>query len=123
MVRGSLARRRAVSIVPREGTEAIEGLCGAPSTWEGAWRAGPGRVGGQNELTSHQVALCRVSVSTGGDQPRRLAVFPLPPQLAHGRGDAGGPWYRGQPRDGAAVGAQVRPGLCQPDPAAAAAGW
>src|SRR5215208_3805655 len=46
----------------------------------GAWRAGPGQVGGRNELTSHQVALCRVSVSTGGDQPGGLAVFPLPAQ-------------------------------------------
>src|SRR3954471_24944184 len=55
----------------------------------GAWRADPGRVGNRNELALRQVTLCRLPFPTGGDQPRGMAVLPLPAQLAHGRGDAG----------------------------------
>src|SRR3954447_16231501 len=55
----------------------------------GAWRAGSRQVGSRNKLASHQVALFRVSVSTEGDQPRRVVVFSPPAQLTHGRGDAG----------------------------------
>src|SRR4051795_6676708 len=99
-----------------------------PSIWTGtvnlggAWRADLGRVGNRNELASHQVPLCRLSFPAGGDQPRCLAVFPLPAQLAHGRGDAGRARHYREPRERAAVGAQVRPGLRQPDPAASAGG-
>src|SRR3954469_5549717 len=49
-----------------------------------------------------------------------MAVFPIPAQLAHGRRDAGRARHHRQPRECAAMGAQVRPGICQPDPAASA---
>src|SRR3954447_11289480 len=88
----------------------------------GAWRADPGRVGNRNELALCQVTLCRLPFPAGGDQPRGLAVLPLPAQPAHGRGDAGRARHHREPRERAAVGAQVRPGLRQPDPAAAACG-
>src|SRR3954470_14651838 len=52
-----------------------------------------------------------------------MAVFPIPAQLAHGRRDAGRARHYRQPRECAAMGAQVRPGICQPDPAASACGW
>ena len=51
------------------------GLCAAPSTWGGAWRAEPWPVGGRDEPTSRQVALCRVSLSGRGDQPGGLVVL------------------------------------------------
>src|SRR3954465_4540545 len=54
----------------------------------GAWRADLGRVSNRNELARRQVTLCRLPFPAGGDQPRCLAVFPLPAQLPHGRGDA-----------------------------------
>src|SRR5215212_1870871 len=94
----------------------------APSTWGGAWRGGPGRVGGWHD-THSQVTLRRLPLSGRGHQPRRVALLPLPPEPAHGRRDAGRPRHRGEPRDRAAVGAQVRPGLRQPDPAPAALSW
>src|SRR5512132_1274125 len=53
-------------------------------------------------------------------QPRDLALFPLPAEPAHGRGDAGRPRHRRQSRDGAAVGAEVWPGVRERDPAAPA---
>src|SRR5215210_5060528 len=76
---------------------------GAPSTWGGAWRAEPWPVGARNEPASRQVALCRPPLPGRGHQPRRLAVLPLPTQPAHGRGDAGRPRHRREPRDRAAV--------------------
>ncbi|CAA9261189.1 MAG: Mobile element protein, partial [uncultured Craurococcus sp.] len=71
------------------------------------------------ELAIRCVALCGLPLPGRGHQPRRLAVLPLPTQPAHGRRDAGSARHRRQPRDRAAVGAQVRPGLRQPDPAEA----
>ena len=50
------------------------------------------------------------SISTGGD-PCGLAVFPVSAQPAHGRGDAGGARYRRQPRNGAALGREIRQGF------------
>src|SRR5215210_7834738 len=94
----------------------------APSTWGGAWRGGLGRVGGRHDIR-HQVTLRRLPLSGRGHQPRRLALLPLSTDPAHGGRDAGGPRHRREPRDRAAVGAQVRPGLRQPDPPQAARPW
>src|SRR3954451_9131441 len=58
-----------------------------------------------------------------GHQPRRVALLPLSAEPAHGGRDAGGPRHRREPRDRPAVGAQVRPGLRQPDPPQAARPW
>ncbi len=65
--------------------------------------------------------LRRPPVSGRDHQPRGLALLPLPAQLAHGRGDAGRSRHHRQPRERAAMGAQVWPGLRQPDPPSAAA--
>src|SRR3954471_13575052 len=88
----------------------------------GAWRAEAGRVGNWNELALRPVTLCRLSLSRRGHQPRGVALLPLPAEPTHGRGDAGRARYPREPRDRAAMGAEVRPGLRQPDPAAAARG-
>src|SRR4051812_10452681 len=68
----------------------------APSTWGGAWRGRPGRVGDEHDIRS-QVTLRRLSLSGRSHQPRRLAVLPLSAQPAHGRRDAGGPRPRREP--------------------------
>src|SRR4051794_15311798 len=85
-----------------------------------AWRAGPGWVGSWDELASRQVALRRAPLPAGGDQPSGLALLSLPAQPTHGRGDAGRLRHHRHPRDGAAAGPQVRPGVRQPDPPEAA---
>jgi hypothetical protein len=81
--------------------------------------------GGRGRVAERDDSAClpqirRPPVSGRGHQPRGLALLPLPAQPAHGRGDAGRARHHRQPRDGAAVGAQVRPGVRQPDPAASA---
>ncbi|CAA9232248.1 MAG: Mobile element protein, partial [uncultured Acetobacteraceae bacterium] len=72
------------------------------------------------ELTDRRAPLCRLPLPGGGDQPGGVAVFPLPPQPAHGRGDAGRARHLRQSRDRAAVGAPVRPGVRRPDSATTA---
>ena len=86
----------------------------------GAGRAGCGPLWRRNEPASRQVALCGPPLPGRGHQPRGLALLSLPARPAHGLGDAGGAGHRRQPRDRAAVGAQVRPGVRQTDPAEAA---
>ena len=86
---------------------------------ERSWRANLGPVDGRNEPASCQIPLCRPSLPGRGDQPGGVAVLSLPARPAHGRGNAGGTRHCGQPRDHPAVGAQVRPGVRQPDPAKA----
>ena len=49
----------------------------APSTWGGAWRGRPGRVGGRHDIRG-QVPLRRLPFSGRGHQPRRVALLPLP---------------------------------------------
>src|SRR4051812_21133984 len=68
----------------------------APSIWGGAWRGGPGRVGGRHDIR-HQVTLCRLPLSRRGHQPRRLALLPLSAEPTHGRRDAGRPRHRREP--------------------------
>ncbi|CAA9518811.1 MAG: Mobile element protein, partial [uncultured Sphingomonas sp.] len=67
------------------------------------------------ELAGPQVALCGAPLPGRGHQPGGVALLPLPARPAHGRGDAGRARHRRQPRDRAAMGAQVRPGVRQPD--------
>src|SRR4051794_35423372 len=55
----------------------------APSTWGGAWRGRPGRVGGRHDI-QRQVTLHRLSLSTRDHQPRGLALLPLSAEPAHG---------------------------------------
>src|ERR1700724_2319016 len=52
-----------------------------------------------------------------------MAVFSVPVEPAHGRGDAGRPRYLGDARDDPAMGPQIRPGIRQPDPSASASPW
>src|SRR5215210_7548076 len=52
----------------------------APSTWGGAWRGRPGRVGGGHDIRS-QVPLRRLPLSRRDHQPRRLALFRFPLSL------------------------------------------
>jgi polar amino acid transport system substrate-binding protein len=61
--------------------------------------AGPGRIGGYND-DAHPFPLHRPPLSAGSHRPRRLALLPVPARPAHGRGDAGRPRHRRQPRDG-----------------------
>src|SRR6516225_965147 len=56
-------------------------------------------------------------------QSRRVAVFSVPAWAAYGRGVAGRPRHHRQPRNGAAMGAQIWPAVRQPDPSSASAGW
>src|SRR5205807_342870 len=70
--------------------------------------------------TAEQALLRRPPVPAGGHRPRRLALLPFPAEPADGRGDAGGAGHHRQPRDGAAVEPQVRPGVRQPDSPAVA---
>src|SRR4051812_1782942 len=86
--------------------------CAGTVNLGGAWRADPGRVGNRNEPALCQVTLCRLPFPAGGDQPRGMAVLPLPAEPAYGRRDAGRTRHHRQPRERAAVGAEVRPGLC-----------
>src|SRR5206468_9644560 len=65
--------------------------------------------------------LCRAPLSGGGDQPCIVAVFPVSAEPSDGGGDAGGMGHHGEPRDGAAMGLQVRPRIRQPAPASRAA--
>jgi hypothetical protein len=65
--------------------------------------------------------ICRSPLSIRDHPPCDLAVFPLPAEPADGRGDVGRPRHRRQSRDGAAVGAEVWPGVRQRDPPAPAA--
>ena len=58
-------------------------VCRRPSTWGGAWRGGPGRVGGRHDIR-HQVTLRRLPLSGRGHQPRRLALLPVSAEPAHG---------------------------------------
>src|SRR3954451_13491025 len=58
-----------------------------------------GRLANGNDLASHQVTLCRLPFPAGGDQPRGMAVLPLPAQPAHGRGDAGRARHHREPRE------------------------
>lgn len=61
---------------------------------------------------------------SGGRLPLRVAVPPLPPGPARHRGAAARARRRGRPRDGPAVGAPVRPGLCRGcAPAPSGARW
>src|SRR3954468_3685766 len=97
-----------------------EAVALAPSSWRevGCARAG-GRLPAAHDAAEHAL-LRRSPVPAGGHQPRRVALLPLPARPAHGRGAAGRPRHQRQPRDGAAVGAQVRPGLRERDPPPAA---
>src|SRR5205807_8991080 len=52
-----------------------------------------------------------------------MAVFSVPVEPAHGRGDAGGPRHLGDARDDPAMGPQIRPGIRQPHPSASASPW
>src|SRR4051812_8835839 len=63
-------------------------------------------------------ALCRLPLPRRAHQLRGLAVFPVPIELAHGRGDAGSSRYFGHLRDDPAVGPEIRPGIRQPHPSA-----
>src|SRR3954451_19235573 len=68
----------------------------APSTWGGAWRGRPGRVGGGHDMY-RQVPLRRLPLSGRGYQPRRVAVLPLSAEPARGPTDAGGRRHRREP--------------------------
>ena len=48
-----------------------------------------------------------------------MAVFSVPVEPAHGRGDAGRPRHLGDARDDPAMGPQIRPGIRHPDPSRA----
>src|SRR3954454_19792546 len=80
---------------------------------------GRGRVAKRDDNTC-LAQLRRPPVSGRDHQPRGLAVFPLPAQPAHGRGDAGCTRHHREPRERAAMGPEVRPGVRPPDPAEAA---
>src|SRR3954447_1427995 len=77
------------------------------------------RLSGRDDA-SRPIALRRPPVPAGGHQPRGLALLPLPARPADGRGAAGRPRHHRQPRDRAPMGAEVRPGLRERDPPAAA---
>src|SRR5215469_10279465 len=66
-------------------------------------------VGWDDERRSRP--LCRLPVPRRDYQPRRLAVFSVPAWAAYGRGVAGRPRHHRQPRNGAAVGAQIWPAV------------
>src|SRR3954467_8986371 len=68
----------------------------APSTWGGAGRGRPGRVGGRHDTRS-QAPLRRLPLSGRGHQPRRLALLPVSAEPAHGGRNAGGPRYPREP--------------------------
>jgi hypothetical protein len=67
-------------------------------------------------------ALCRLSSPRRYHQLRDLAVFPVPAEPSHGRGDAGGSRHLGHIRlscgadQQPAVGSEIRPRIRQPRP-------
>src|SRR4051812_46799748 len=77
------------------------------------------RLSGRDDA-SRPIAVRRPPLPARGHQPRGLALLPLPARPADGRGAAGRPRHYGQPRDRAAVGAQVWPRLRERDPPTAA---
>src|SRR6202030_2236766 len=81
-----------------------------------------GRVKGRDEDASRP-DLRRPSLPRWDHQLRGMAVFSVPVEPAHGRGDAGRPRYLGDARDDPAMGPQIRPGIRQPHPSASASPW
>src|SRR5512134_783099 len=93
----------------------------APSSWRGvSCHGAASRLSGRHDDALLPL-LCRLPLSRRGHRLHRLALLPLPAQPAHGGRDAGGPRHRRQPRDGAAVGSQVRPRDRQSRPVAGTA--
>src|SRR5436305_12995088 len=62
------------------------------------------RVNGRDDDDGSRPDLCRLSLPRGDHQLRGMAVFSVPVEPAHGRGDAGRPRHFGDARDDPAVG-------------------
>src|SRR4029077_12824156 len=82
----------------------------------------PGWVVGWDD-DARSPPLYRLSVSGRDHQPCHMALFPLPAWSPHGGGVARCPRHHRQPRNRAAVGAQIRPAVRQSDPSSPSSGW
>src|SRR5580700_2856934 len=69
---------------------------------------------------SPRPSLPAPSLSSGGDQPCGLALFPVSPEPSHGRRNAGGARDLRDLRDRASVGEEVRQDIRRSDPPARA---
>ena len=119
LVSSSLARSRHVLSIAPVGTIPV-------SRWHRQLGASGGCHGGRQRVSgpddkARSEPICRSPLSARDHQPRGLVIFPLPAEPADGRGDAGRPRHRSQSRGGAAVGAEVWPGVRERDPASPAA--
>src|SRR5438477_11347793 len=62
------------------------------------------RVNGRDDDDGSRPDLCRLSLPRGDHQLRGMAVFSVPVEPAHGRGDAGRPRHFGDAGDDPEVG-------------------